>query len=138
MVAKRVEEVAEHEEREAARRQEHSIEEAEVKKLPNQAGRGSSASFSSRDGCGWVASRLRAQPRGGDPIYVLDVRSVRLPLSILGAVVKILGDAPHAGHGKGSKRGGPDDPDCPCRTTDDREACALMGCGFCYAARKEK
>ena len=40
----------------------------------------------------------------------------------------------HKEHGRGSQENGPDDPDCPCRGTDEQESCAHEGCGFCRAA----
>jgi len=39
----------------------------------------------------------------------------------------------HDGHGQGDAQGGPDDPDCPCRTTAAMYACSQLGCGFCKA-----
>lgn len=41
----------------------------------------------------------------------------------------------HADHGRGTPEDGPDDGDCPCRTTQDQGACAAAGCGFCLSAR---
>lgn len=40
----------------------------------------------------------------------------------------------HDDHGREASPGGPDAPDCPCRTTPEREECAAAGCGFCRAA----
>lgn len=41
----------------------------------------------------------------------------------------------HYNHGRGTKDGGPDAPDCPCRGTDEERACAGDGCGFCKEPR---
>lgn len=32
----------------------------------------------------------------------------------------------------------PDDPDCPCRGTENQRQCAYQGCGFCRAAERKK
>jgi hypothetical protein len=37
----------------------------------------------------------------------------------------------HSTHGLGDLEG-PFDPDCPCRGTDEQQACADAGCGFCW------
>lgn len=42
-----------------------------------------------------------------------------------------MGEEKHEGHGRGTEEDGPDEPDCPCRTTDQVKACAEAGCGFC-------
>jgi hypothetical protein len=39
----------------------------------------------------------------------------------------------HREHGSGNADDGPDDPDCPCRTTPLQRACEAQGCGFCRA-----
>lgn len=44
----------------------------------------------------------------------------------------------HMDHGAGSVTSGPDDPDCPCRTTNAESICAYIGCGFCRASQERK
>jgi hypothetical protein len=48
---------------------------------------------------------------------------------------KRLRSVDHSNHGRGSD--GPDDHDCPCRTTKVRAACAQAGCGFCLSVPPE-
>lgn len=54
---------------------------------------------------------------------------------IVDEVAKEAITAEHRGHGSGDAESGPDDPDCPCRSTAKREECADHGCGFCLAER---
>lgn len=42
----------------------------------------------------------------------------------------------HKDHGRGTEEHGPDDPDCPCRGTENQFECAVYGCGFCRAAER--
>lgn len=37
----------------------------------------------------------------------------------------------HTHHGRGTPESGPEDPDCPCRSTILQVECAKTGCGFC-------
>lgn len=42
----------------------------------------------------------------------------------------------HKGHGSGTEEDGPDDCDCPCRTTAEHKDFAVEGCGFCEAQER--
>ncbi len=43
----------------------------------------------------------------------------------------------HSDHGRGTEADGPDDCDCPCRSTNEERQCAAKGCGFCRALTPE-
>lgn len=77
-----------------------------------------------------VAARLR---RIFDPH---DMEHLDLDAVIRRAgVIKAAHDAlDHSDHGRGTAEDGPDDPDCPCRTTEKQKVCAASGCGFCICA----
>jgi hypothetical protein len=93
-------------------------------------------------GCGFVHRLRRDQdlqggcescglPRGEamSDRGVWNVPAAYLPL---GDDLEVLD--PHGNHGRGCDEFGPDEPDCPCRLTEDRWACASSGCGYCVCA----
>lgn len=64
-------------------------------------------------------------------VVVMDARLVGRPPALAAPYGKEVPPSPHADHGRGTPEDGPEDCDCPCRSTPDQGACAAAGCGFC-------
>lgn len=64
-------------------------------------------------------------------VVVMGARLVGRPPMLAAPYGKEVPPSPHADHGRGTPEDGPEDCDCPCRSTPDQDACAAAWCGFC-------
>jgi len=81
-----------------------------------------------------LLSPERNRELGGGYVYIVGERHAQVWFAHLDVLVAPADE--HADHGRGTYEYGPEDPDCPCRATENQSDCALAGCGFCVPASR--